>query len=69
MAKDIKAQKLMAAHAAGFFLELTEDMDDEVFLGALGAIFMARAGDAKKALDLLVRLGSSMADGAEKGEL
>jgi len=69
MAKDFKAQKLMAAHAAGFFLELTEDMDDGVFLGALGAILVTRAGDAKKALDLLVRLGSALTDGVKKGEL
>ena len=69
MAKDFKTQKLMAAHAAGLFLELTEDMDDGIFLSALGAILMARAGDAKKALDLLVRLGSALTDGLKKGEL
>lgn len=70
MAKDIKAQRLMAAHAAGFFLGFTEDIDDGVFLGALGAILMTRAGgEANKAIDMLVKLGSAMTDGAKKGEL
>lgn len=69
MAKEVRTQSLMAAHAAGFFLKLTEDMDDGVFLGALGAILVERAGDAKKALDLLVRLGSALTDGMKKGEL
>jgi len=67
MQKSIEQQKREGAILAGFFLSLTEDFDEGVFLGSIGAILVAKAGGAKEAFELVAKLGAALVSAEHEG--
>ena len=67
MGDKVKIQMMKGAHLAKFFLTETAEFDEDVFLGVMGSMLIARGGDGRKALELLIKLGDSIKSGIDEG--